>query len=295
MSDDILRVAVQKSGRLADKSMEILAAAGLRFGRGRDELLMRAKNLPVELLRIRDDDIPGFVATGACDLGVVGRNVFDEYVCDDGNDAEPLLREALGFSRCSLKIAAPRGFDYRGPADLEGLRIATSYPSLTRRFLNRNTVRARIIAMSGAVEIAPRLDIADAICDIVATGATLEANGLRAVETVLESEALMIETPRRLAGSKRDTADRLMLRIRGVLASAGTKYIMMNAPAAALDDVTRLLPGAGAPTVTPLAGRDDVVAVHAVCGETVFWETLEKLKDVGASAILVVPIEKMMA
>ena len=295
MSDNVLRIAVQKSGRLADKSMEIFRAAGLHFACGEGDLLMRARNMPVDLLRIRDDDIPGFVATGACDLGIVGRNVFDEYNCKRRNGQAPFLLAELGFSRCMLTIAAPREFAYSGPGSLEGLRIATSYPALTKRFLETNSASARIIPMSGAVEIAPRLDIADAICDITATGATLEANGLKAVETVLESQALLIETPRRLTPEKRGCADRLLARLQGVLASAETKYIMMNAPADALDEVARLLPGAGAPTVTPLAGRDDVVAIHAVCGEQVFWETLEQLKAVGASAILVVPIEKMMA
>jgi ATP phosphoribosyltransferase len=206
----------------------------------------------------------------------------------------PIEVMRLGFGRCALKIAAPEGFAYDGPHALDGVRIATSYPRILRKFLDQNGVGAEIVTMRGAVEVAPRLKLAQAICDLVSTGATLEANGLAAVETVLESEAVLIRAPGSLTPDLAPIRDSFIARVRGVTASRGAKYVMMNAPRAALPQISAILPGADAPTVTPLAGRDDAVAVHAVCQESVFWETLERLKAAGASAILVLPIEKMM-
>jgi ATP phosphoribosyltransferase len=200
----------------------------------------------------------------------------------------------LGFGRCDLKIAVPAAFDWTGPKALQGLRIATTYPNVLTRYLQTNGIKAEIVTMRGAVEVAPRLKMAHAICDLVSTGATLEANGLKAVATVLNSEAMLIRGPNPPEASLVELAESVIARFRGVVASQGAKYVMMNAPKAALEAITAILPGAGAPTVTPLAGRDDAVAVHAVCQESVFWETLEKLKAAGASAILVLPIEKMM-
>jgi ATP phosphoribosyltransferase len=199
---------------------------------------------------------------------------------------------ALGFGRCALKIALPEGAAYDSAKSLNGKRIATSYPNLLGQFLKANRVDAEVVEMRGAVEVAPRLKLAHAICDLVSTGATLEANGLRAVETVLQSEAVLIRSPR--ASPHAALVDSIVQRFRGVTASRGAKYVMMNAPRAALPAISRILPGADAPTVTPLAGEGDRVAVHAVCQESVFWETLEQLKAAGASAILVLPIEKMM-
>ncbi|MBI3438995.1 MAG: ATP phosphoribosyltransferase [Proteobacteria bacterium] len=284
-----LRIAVQKSGRLAERSLAIVEAAGFRVIKGANELFYRVENAPIDLLRVRDDDIPTFVEDGVADFGIVGRNVLEEH--GQGASVEIM---PLGFGRCELRIAAPSAFDYRGPNSLRGLRIATSYPKTLARFLERVGVDAEIVAMRGAVEVAPRLKLAHVICDLVSTGATLEANALIAVETVMKSEAVLIRRPGVFDAELAQTAESIAQRFRGVSASQGAKYVMMNAPKASLAQISRILPGAGAPTVTPLVGSDDAVAVHAVCQESVFWETLEKLRGAGASAILVLPIEKMM-
>jgi len=286
-----LRIAVQKSGRLADRSLDLVRDAGLRVVKGNNDLLYRVENYPIDLLRVRDDDIPTFVADGVCDLGIVGENVLEE-ARNGGPTAEVIM--PLGFGRCTLKLAVPPTLDYAGPASLEGLRIATSYPKILRRYLDDKGVSADIVVMRGAVEVAPRLKLAAAICDLVSTGATLEANGLMARETVLQSEAVLIRAPQPPEPGLQHLLDSIIERMSGVVSSQGAKYVMLNAPRSALDTITAILPGAGSPTVIPLAGRDDTVAVHAVCQEAVFWETLEKLKAAGASAILVLPIEKMM-
>jgi ATP phosphoribosyltransferase len=287
MPSDRLKIAVQKSGRLSDDSLELVAAAGFRIVKGVNDLIYRVDNAPIDLLRLRDDDIPTFVSDGVAEFGVIGRNVLRERLARE----QPIEVMPLGFGRCDLKIAAAPEFDYRGPESLEGKRIATSFPNVLSAFLRDRDVRAEVVYMRGAVEVAPRLGLAHAICDLVSTGATLEMNGLVAFETVLQSEAVLIRSPRAKPSALFDS---IVLRLRGVISSRGAKYVMMNAPKARLAEISALLPGAEAPTVTPLAGRDDAVAVHAVCQESVFWETLERLKAAGASSILVLPIEKMM-
>lgn len=291
MSRERLRLAMQKSGRLADASLDLLRSAGFTVNKGANELLYRIDNAPIDVLRVRDDDIPTLVADGVADLGIVGLNVLEER---DAAARAPRELMRLGFGRCALKIATPDKAAYSGPFSLDGVRIATSYPHILARFLEQHGVKADIVHMHGAVEVAPRLGLAQVVCDLVSTGATLEANGLAPVETVLESEAVLIEAPKAIAPALAQLAERFVARVRGVTASRGAKYVMMNAPRAALPAISAILPGAGAPTVTPLAGDEDAVAVHAVCQESVFWETLEKLKGAGASAILVLPIEKMM-
>jgi len=288
-----LHIAVQKSGRLAEYSRDLLRNAGLRIQNGKTALMARVDNFPIDLMFVRDDDIPRFVADGVCEFGIVGRNVLEEF---ELGESEPLRLEicGLGFGRCALRIAAADGTAYAGPESLRGERIATSYPRLLRRFLAAHGVDATAVRMSGAVELAPRLGTARFICDLVSTGATLEANGLMALDTVLESEAVLIGTRCALSGEKEALCDSLLGRVRAVLASQESKYIMMNAPESALGDIAEILPGASAPTVLPLAGRPGQVAVHALCNESVFWETLQQLKDAGASAILVLDIEKMM-
>ncbi len=292
MSELRLRIAVQKSGRLADRSLDLVRDAGLRILKGHNDLLYRVENYPIDLLRVRDDDIPTFVAQGVADFGIVGQNVIEEHSPHGKPPPEEVM--PLGFGRCDLKIAVPDSFDWKGSKSLQGLTIATSYPIVLAKYLKQEGVSADIVEMQGAVEVAPRLKMADAICDLVSTGATLEANGLKAVAPVLRSEAVLIRAPRPIAEELQHLADSVVARFRGVVASQGAKYVMMNAPRSALQAISDILPGAGAPTVTPLAGRDDAVAVHAVCQESVFWETLERLKAAGASAILVLPIEKMM-
>lgn len=294
MDGERLRLAMQRSGRLSDASFELLSKCGLHIARSHTELFCRVQELPVDLLLVRDDDIPGFVEEGVCDLGIVGENVLQEQrlAAKRSLGTETVL--PLGYARCKLVLAVPEHFAFRDLADLKGLKIATSYPASLGALLAAAGVDAEIVVMTGSVEVAPRLHIADAICDIVQTGATLEANGLKAVHTLIESQALLIGRKDRLAGAKATTAERLMQRLRGALKAGECKYIMLHAPRAALPAIAKILPGAETPTVLPLEGRPDKVALHAVSRESVFWETMEQLKAAGASAILVLPIEKMM-
>lgn len=288
-----LHIALQKSGRLSDASRELLRDSGFRIQAGKNSLTARVENFPAELMFVRDDDIPTFVSDGVCEFGIVGQNVLEEFALSQDEPGYEVLAE-LGFGRCSLKIAAPESSTYNDPRSLAGQRIATSYPRLVQRFLNDNGVDATIVSMNGAVELAPRLQIAGFICDLVSTGATLEANGLRPVDTVLESQAVLVRTRKPLDDARAEIAEGLLSRIDGVLATKESKYIMLNAAEESLEKITGILPGAEAPTIVPLHGRPGHFAVHAVCQESVFWETLQKLKAAGASAILVVPIEKMM-
>ncbi|WP_265587428.1 ATP phosphoribosyltransferase [Sphingomicrobium arenosum] len=287
-----LRMAVQKSGRLADAGDGLLAKAGIKIRSAKGQLTARATNFPLDLMLVRDDDIPTLVGDGVCDLGIVGLNVLEEYRLDPANEDVDVLAR-LGFGGCALKIAIPVVDDW-SPAMLEGKRIATSYPLLTRDWLSREGIEAEVVTMHGAVELAPRLGIADYVCDLVSTGQTLEANGLKPVHTILESESVLIRTRAAMAPPMVDRAEALKTRMLGVIATAESKYIVLNAPEEALADITRILPGAEAPTVMPLMGMDGHVAVQAVARESVFWETLEALKAAGARDILVMPIEKMM-
>jgi ATP phosphoribosyltransferase len=291
-----LRIAIQKSGRLTDNSLDLLARCGLRFSRARDQLVCFGENLPLDILLVRDDDIPGLVQEDACELGIVGQNVIAEKTLAPAGGSA-LLQEvmALDFGRCRLAIAVPDEFAYAGLDSIGGRRIATSYPRVLGRWLADRGVAAEIVPQNGAVEIAPRLGRADMICDLVSTGATLAANGLREVETVFESRAAVIRTPVPVAPEKAEWLERLLQRIEGVQKVDGSKYIMLHAPRAALPRITALLPGSEHPTILPLDGTDDKVALHAVCRENVFWETLESLKGAGATSILVLPVEKMLA
>ena len=292
MTEPRLRIAVQKSGRLADRSLELISGAGLRVMKGANELLYRVENQPIDLLRVRDDDIPTFVADNVAELGIVGYNVLAEHFPD--RDLQSMIVMYLGFGSCTLKIAVPNDVDYTGPQWLQGKRIASSYPNILGKWLKTHGVTAEIVEMRGAVEVAPRMKIAHAICDLVSTGATLEANGMKATDLVLKSEAVLIKAPHAPAPELAHIFDMVIRRFDGVVASTGAKYVMFNAPKSHLAEITKLIPGADSPTIMQLAGRDDAVAVHAVCQENVFWETLDKLKAAGASAILVLPIEKMM-
>jgi ATP phosphoribosyltransferase len=290
---DRLHIAIQKSGRLSESSRELLRGAGLKIQDGKNQLTARVANLPIDLMFVRDDDIPTFVSDGVCEFGIVGSNVLEEFALRDGAPGFEVVAP-LGFGRCSLKIAAPEDLPHDGPASLAGARIATSYPRLLKRWLAERGVDAQIVKMNGAVELAPRLQIASHVCDIVSTGATLEANGLRVVETVFDSEAVLVRSLKTVSPEQQAMSDNLLRRIEGVLATQDSKYILMNAPGEALNEIARILPGADSPTIVPLHGRPGQFAVHAVCRESVFWETLHALKGAGASAILVLPIEKMM-
>ena len=289
-----LRIALQKKGRLADDSYALLKKCGLRFSVRGGELLARVKNMPIDLLLLRDDDIPSFVANDAADIGIVGENVLIEEQLTVGEELDANVLMKLGFSRCKLCLASPSGGPQTG-AELRGTRIASTYPGVLGRYLKDNGISARVVEMKGAVELAPSINIAESICDLVSSGATLEANKLTAFETILESEAVLIGSSRSLSPKKRDVLDKLMSRIDGVLKSSETKYVMLNAPKGSLDKIIDLMPGSDSPTVIPLAENSDLVAVQAVCTEAIFWEHLEDLKGLGARSILVLPIEKMMA
>ncbi len=298
MDEPRLKLAIQKSGRLTEPSLELLKHCGLNVSRGKDQLMAYGENMPLDVLFVRDDDIPDLVQEDVCDLGLVGRNVLEEKrleLAARGQAARFEPVRTLDFGRCRLALAVPEGVAFEGARSLRGRRIATTYPYLLGQYLRERDVEAEIVTLSGAVEIAPRLGRADLICDLVSTGSTLQANHLREVETVLESRAVLIRTPLALPPAKDDWVRRLLMRIEGVQQVRESKYIMLHAPRAALAEIRRLLPGSESPTIIPLEGFPDRVAVHAVCRENVFWETLESLKSAGASALLVLPVEKMLA
>ena len=290
-----LRIAIQKSGRLSDGSFELLKNCGLKISRGKDRLYGRVQEMPIDVMLLRDDDIPEFVADNACDIGIIGENVFEESRLADNHETPAERVMPLGFARCRLMIAGPKEWDMPDASRLSGKRIATSYPGLTGAWLKREGIEARPVMMKGSVEVAPRLKVADAVCDIVSTGATLDANGLKPFATVFDSQAILIRNPKPFTDGQQAVFDALLKRVNGVITSRDAKYVMMNAPRSAVDAITEYLPGAEAPTVLDLAGQPDKVAIHAVCRESVFWDQLEELKKLGASAILVLPIEKMMA
>jgi ATP phosphoribosyltransferase len=293
-----LKIAVQKAGRLTDPSLDLLTRCGLKLARGKDQLIGFGENMPLDVLFVRDDDIPDLVQEDVCDLGLVGLNVLEEKRLEllaQGHTAQFVQVRHLEFGRCRLSLAVPDTASYHGISSLQGQRIATTYPYLLKRYLRECGVTAEIVTLSGAVEIAPRLGRADLICDLVSTGSTLQANHLREVATVLESHAVLIRTPLELPPPKADWVQRLLLRIDGVQQVRESKYIMLHAPRTALSEIRKLLPGSESPTIIPLEGSPNRVAVHAVCRENVFWETLESLKKAGASDLLVLPVEKMLA
>ena len=283
----MLRLAIQKSGRLSEDSLQLIRECGIHFLSSSYKLKTEATNFPLEILFLRDDDIPGYVRDGVADLGIVGQNVLEE-----ANGAH-LQVEALGFSKCRLSLAVPRGDAYDSVADLRGKNIATSYPNLLGRYLAAHGVRAQLHTISGSVEIAPSIGLAEAICDIVSSGSTLLGNGLREVETVFRSEAVLIAQPH-LSGEQQELLDQLQFRMQAVRRARRHKYIVLNAPVGALDAVRRLLPGIKSPTVTPLA-EAGWVSVQSVVQEDEFWHVIAQLKAEGAEGILVLPIEKMIA
>jgi ATP phosphoribosyltransferase len=295
-----IKIAIQKSGRLTDHSLDLLQRCGLKYTRARDQLICFGENMPLDILLVRDDDIPALVRDDVCDLGFVGLNIVEETRLGSGedNDSETehfsVLRR-MDYGHCRLSFGYPEDGPVQSASQLNGRRIATSYPNIVNDYLKRESVDAEVVEFSGAVEIAPSLGRADVICDLVSTGTTMAAHKIREGETLLESEAVILQTPVALPAGKQQWIDRLMQRIDGVMQVRESKYIMMHAPKSALARISELLPGSEAPTVLPLEGLDDIVAVHVVCRETVFWETLENLKGAGASSVLVVPVEKMLA
>ena len=297
-SEQRIKIAVQKTGRLTDHSIDLLERCGLKITKSKDQLICYGENMPIDLLLVRDDDIPGLVSEDVCDLGIVGLNVVEEKRLNreaNGQAAQFKRVYELDFGHCRLSLAGPEDTEFVGPESLENKRIATSYVGLLNQYLKSNNVNAEAVFFSGAVEIAPKLGRAEYICDLVSSGSTLRANGLEEKAVLLESEAIVIQTQKPLGEERQALVDKILQRLDGVLQVRESKYIMLHAPKSALPEIRDLLPGTEAPTVLALDGNDDKVAVHAVCRENVFWETLENLKAAGASSLLVLPVEKMLA
>ncbi len=286
---NVLRLAIQKSGRLTDESLELMRECGIEFNKATGKLKSPAYNFPLEFLFLRDDDIPEYVADGVADVGIIGENVLAEEQ-HKIKDTVTIV-ERLGFSRCRLSIAVPKTFHYDDVQNLRGVRIATSFPTILGNFLREKGIQAEIHEISGSVEIAPSIGLAEAICDIVSSGSTLLSNGLVEVETIFKSEAVLIG--RKLDAEKQHVLDDLCFRIQSVNRAKNNKYIILNARTENIAAITSLLPGIKSPTVTPLA-ETGWCAVHSVVRENQFWDIIEKLKAAGAEGILVIPIEKMI-
>ena len=282
----MLRIAVQSKGRLYEDTMALLAEADIRINSTKRTLLVTSPDFPLEVLYLRDDDIPQSVATGVADIGVVGENEFVER----GEDAEIIQR--LGFSKCRLSLAVPKQDDYQGKEWFNGKKIATSYPNILRKYLKENNLDADIHVITGSVEISPGLGLADAIFDIVSSGSTLVSNNLREVEVVMKSEALLIGN-KNLSEEKKQILEQMLFRFEAVRQAEGKKYVRMNAPKAHLQEIINVLPGLKSPTIIPLAD-DEWCSVHTVLDQKRFWEIIGKLKEMGAQGILVTPIEKMI-
>ena len=295
-SRDRLRIAMQKSGRLTEPARAVLTRCGLTFRQSRDKLFCFGEGEPVDLLLVRDDDIPGLIAQGVCDVGIVGRNVLGEFQLDPNRAVLPLAElRPLGFGSCRLSIAVPEELGYEQPSRLSGLRIATSYPNLLRQWLRAKELDAEVVTLSGSVEIAPRLGTADAICDLVQSGSTLVANQLREVEVVLESEAVLVGSMTSPVDERGDMLELLLRRLDGVLQVQGSRLLFLQASRHALEAITRLLPGGPLPTLLPLAGAEDEFMLQALCAGTLSWRQLEEMKKAGARDMYVLPVEKMLA
>lgn len=283
---DLLRIAIQKSGRLSDDSLKLLKEAGISLSSGQGKLLSAASDFPLEVLFLRDDDIPRYVYDGVADIGIVGENGLME------SSLSLNVVEKLGFSRCRMALAIARNEDYSGLQWFNGKKIATSYPVILKNFLEKNAINAEIHTISGSVEIAPGIGLADGIFDIVSTGSSLLSNGLKEVEVVLKSEAIMVAAPG-LSSTKKNILDKLIFRIKTVLRAQNNKYILLNAPNENLEKIIALLPGMKSPTVMPLAMKG-WSSLHSVLSENEFWDIIDKIKALGAEGILVIPIEKMI-
>lgn len=284
---ETIKIAVQKSGRLYEGSMKMLKECGIEVSNGNNQLRVQAANFPLEVFFLRDDDIPEYVQDAVADIGIVGENVLAE----SGKKTDTV--EKLGFGKCRLSLAVPKNGNMQKISDLEGKKIATSYPSILSGFLSQHKISASVHVISGSVEIAPRIGLADAICDLVSSGSTLFTNELKEIETILQSEAVMISHPQ-LTPAKKQILNSLLFRIQAVKKAKNNKYVLLNAPNEKLDDIFRLLPGMKSPTVLPLAASG-WSSVHSVISEEDFWNRIELLKAAGAEGILIIPIEKMIA
>ena len=281
-----LKIAIQKSGRLSENSLRLLEECGIKFSNGTSVLKTRAANFPVEILFLRDDDIPQYVEQQVADIGILGENMVLE------KNKEVAILEQLGFAQCRLSLAIRKEENYRGPEYFNNKRVATSYPRLLSGFFKKNNIKAEIEEISGSVEIAPGIGLADAVCDIVSSGSTLMTNGLREVTTILRSEAVIIGN-KKLSEEKKEILDRLLFRIRAVKGARENKYILLNAPESSIQEICRILPGMKSPTILPLAEKG-WCSLHSVVKEDEFWERIAQLKSAGAEGILVIPIEKMI-
>ena len=290
-----LIIAIQKNGRLSNDSRQLLERCGIDLLKSTDQLVCKAQNFPLDAYFVRVNDIPTFVATNACHIGILGQNILlDKQKNSPSSQLSSIetLME-LGFGRCRLSIAIPNQNTYSGLGYLEGKKVATSYPGILSDYLQKKRVNAEIVSVQGAVEIAPRMGMADAICDLVSTGSTLAVNGMKEVEVILKSQSILIRN-NKLNQVQEELLNRLLLRLKGVQAARSRKYIMLHCPLSKLEGIQSILPGSESPTIIELQGRSDLVAVHAVCEEGVFWDTMEDLKANGASSIIVLPIEKML-
>ena len=283
---DKIKIAIQKSGRLSEQSLDLFKESGISLSNGERKLISLASNFPLELLYLRDDDIPQYVADNVADLGIVGENV----IVEKAFSVRTVLK--LGFGKCRLSLAIPKNEEYLSPDYFNGKKIATSYPGILSRYLKSNNIKAEIHEISGSVEIAPGIGLADAIFDIVSSGSTLISNGLKEVEVVIKSEAVMIAN-QNLSSTKQELLEKLMFRIRSVQTAKTNKYILLNAPNHNIKSIIEIIPGMKSPTVMPLA-EPGWSSVHSVLKENDFWEIIDKLKDMGAQGILVIPIEKMI-
>ena len=286
MSKEKLRIAVQKSGRLFEDSINILKDAGISIDNGKEQLKASSRNFPLEVMYLRNGDIPQYLRDGVVDVAIIGENVLIEK----GQDI--IRGEKLGFSKCRVSLAVPKSFNYKNIKDLDGLKIATSYPNTVNEFLKEKGITAELHIINGSVEIAPNIGLADAICDIVSSGSTLFKNGLKEVEVMLKSEAVLAISPQ-ISEERKAILEKLQFRMKSVLNARNSKYILMNVPNERLDDVIKLLPGMRSPTVLPLA-EEGWSSVHTVINEERFWEVLDELRNYGAEGILVAPIEKMV-
>ncbi|MBY5949949.1 ATP phosphoribosyltransferase [Algoriphagus marincola] len=284
--EKIIRIAVQKSGRLSEDSLKLIKECGIKFYNGTGKLKSTSTNFPIEFLFLRDDDIPGYVSDGVADLGIVGEN----ELVEKNKEVETLKK--LGFSKCRLSLAIPKGEKYPGIDYFEGKNIATSYPKILGDYLQKKNIQAEIHEISGSVEIAPSIGLAEGICDIVSSGSTLMMNGLKEVEEIFNSEAVLIAN-KELADWKKEIVDKLLFRINAVQKGKSNKYVLLNAPNESLDKIISLIPGMRSPTILPLAQKG-WSSVHSVISEDQFWENIEELRAAGAEGILVVPIEKMV-
>jgi ATP phosphoribosyltransferase len=284
MSD--LKIAIQKTGRLSENSRNLLEECGIKISNGANVLKSRAENFPVEVLYLRDDDIPQYVEQQVADIGILGENMVFE------KDKDVFIVEKLGFARCRLSLAIPRNETFPGPEWFMNKKVATSYPRLLRKYFSENNIKAEIEEISGSVEIAPGIGLADAVCDIVSTGSTLMTNGLKEVGAILESQAVII-SGRDLEDAKKAILEKLLFRIRAVKNASCNKYILLNAPEKALPEICKILPGMKSPTVLPLVEKG-WCSIHSVVSEDEFWERIDRLKSAGAEGILVIPIEKMI-